>query len=178
MAMMAMELGARAHVVQSPESQEPVAEKVHAADVDMPDWCRDWMPNVAPGLGSRYVQHCLLPDAADSQQPDPRPDDLIAREEQRKRWADGGPAVKVVADMIEAESETDLLGAEDLRDVDRYNEYMERKLEELRDLFATSDHEQNEVVSAEEDVLDEALNVHFIDQTTEVASTMESMPGA
>ncbi len=156
------------------DSQETVV--VHAADSGMPDWCHDWVPNATPGLGSHYVQHCLLPDD-DTHQADPRPDDDAAKDHQKKRWADGAPAVKVVADLIEAESETDLLDVEDQRDVDRYNDYMERKLETLRAIFAASDDEQDDVVSGEEDLLDAVLRQRLKDHTVETASTMGSMRG-
>jgi hypothetical protein len=152
---MAMAMGA-VHAAANPDA-EPQPVEVHAADADMPDWCRDWVPNATPGLGSHYVRHCLQP-AADSQEADPRPNDEVAKESQRQRWADlGSPAVKVVADLIEAESQTDLLDAEDPSDVQRYNEYMERKLQTLRSLRAVSDELEGGDASAPEQEVNEGL---------------------
>ena len=140
---MAMDLRTLERVVTN-NPEEPVV--MHTADSDMPDWCREWTPNAAPGFGSRYVQHCLQPIA--SKQADPKPNDEEAKQAQRQRWADGAPAVKVVADIIEADSQTSLLDADDPSDVDRYYAYMEHKVETLRALLALPDEKNDEDLHA------------------------------
>lgn len=152
-------------------------EKLQPADTETPDWCRDWVPNATPGLGSRYLQHCLTcEEAAINLHADPRPDDDAAKDAQRQRWADGDSAVALLADLMQAESQTDLLDATTPM-VEQYNAWREQTLDTLRTLPSLP-HEGAEDEQIDINLASRLKAMHYRGQSTNAADRVESTTNA
>jgi|EP01046_Picozoa_sp_COSAG06_P030033 hypothetical protein len=128
--------------LSAPDKSWPHASptsKMRVAATTMPDWCRDFEPNVQPYLGSPGEQGGRA--ASPEEHEDPRPDDPDAHRAQREKWGERGTEAMLVGELVKAETEMDLFDAED---VERFDEFVGNRMKHLQQLGVLSDEDEDE----------------------------------